>query len=390
MTFMNRKTDYLKTYEIIAGVILVITTILFLKTPNMLYTLMDSDISKIFWDFKSHINFTADLKNTYSTSMHACFPPLIYLFYHFLYLIIPKVDNIDMLYNFVYAIYLSVMFITFSYICSKMLEKESFTKRLTATVLFALSAPFVFGIIEQGNIVLLPMMLLAVAALWRDSENKVKRELALIFIAVAAGIKVYPAIFGIIYLTEKRYKEAIRLIIYGILFFFVPFVFTGGIDGMITFFNNQSAVHQAWGKYSLVSIYSYAIFFDLGKKIGIILSALFGCIALITVFFTKSMWQKYFMIAFIMVMCPLWSGQYTVCFFLIAFFAFLQSNQTLNNKFYDNIYIIMFSLIFSANILTKKVGAMKITGPVFIIFFVILLQNITEIKGKTKPVSKIE
>lgn len=387
---MNRKTDYLKTYEIIAGVILVITTILFLKTPNMLYTLMDSDISKIFWDFKSHINFTADLKNTYSTSMHACFPPLIYLFYHFLYLIIPKVDNIDMLYNFVYAIYSSVMFITFSYICSKMLEKESFAKRLTATVLFALSAPFVFGIIEQGNIVLLPMMLLAVAALWRDSENKVKRELALIFIAVAAGIKVYPAIFGIIYLTEKRYKEAIRLIIYGILFFFVPFVFTGGIDGMITFFNNQSAVHQAWGKYSLVSIYSYAIFFDLGKKIGIILSALFGCVALITVFFTKSMWQKYFMIAFIMVMCPLWSGQYTVCFFLIAFFAFLQSNQTLNNKFYDNIYIIMFSLIFSANILTKKVGAMKITGPVFIIFFVILLQNIAEIKGKTKPVSKIK
>lgn len=387
---MNKKTDYLKTYEIIAGVILVITTILFLKTPNMLYTLMDSDISKIFWDFKSHINFTADLKNTYSTSMHACFPPLIYLFYHFLYLIIPKVDNIDMLYNFVYAIYSSVMFITFSYICSKMLEKESFTKRLTATVLFALSAPFVFGIIEQGNIVLLPMMLLAVAALWRDSENKVKRELALIFIAVAAGIKVYPAIFGIIYLTEKRYKEAIRLIIYGILFFFVPFVFTGGIDGMITFFNNQSAVHQAWGKYSLVSIYSYAIFFDLGKKIGIILSALFGCVALITVFFTKSMWQKYFMIAFIMVMCPLWSGQYTVCFFLIAFFAFLQSNQTLNNKFYDNIYIIMFSLIFSANILTKKVGAMKITGPVFIIFFVILLQNIAEIKGKTKPVSKIK
>lgn len=282
------------------------------------------------------------------------------------------------------------MFITFSYICSKMLEKESFTKRLTATVLFALSAPFVFGIIEQGNIVLLPMMLLAVAALWRDSENKVKRELALIFIAVAAGIKVYPAIFGIIYLAEKRYKEAIRLIIYGILFFFVPFVFTGGIDGLITFFNNQSAVHQAWGKYSLVSIYSYAIFFDLGKKTGIILSALFGCVALITVFFTKSMWQKYFMIAFVMVMCPLWSGQYTVCFFLIAFFAFLQSNQTLNNKFYDNIYIIMFSLIFSANILTKKVGAMKITGPVFIIFFVILLQNIAEIKGKTKPVSKIE
>lgn len=390
MTFMNRKTDYLRIYEIIAGVILVITTILFLKTPNMLYTLMDSDISKIFWDFKSHINFAADLKRTYSTSMHACFPPLIYLFYHFLYLIIPKVDNIDMLYNFVYAIYLSVMFITFSYICSKMLEKESFAKRLTATVLFALSAPFVFGITEQGNIVLLPMMLLAVAALWRDSENKVKRELALIFIAVAAGIKVYPAIFGIIYLAEKRYKEAIRLIIYGILFFFVPFVFTGGIDGMITFFNNQSAVHQAWGQYSLVSIYSYANFFDLGNKVGIILSALFGFVALITVFFTKSMWQKYFMIAFIMVMCPLWSGQYTVCFFLIAFFAFLQSNQTLNNKFYNNIYIIMFSLIFSANILTKKVGAMKITGPVFIIFFVILLQNITQIKGKTKPVSKIE
>ena len=61
----------------------------------------------------------------------------------------------------------------------------------------------------------------------KDRSSAASREAALILIAMAAGIKLYPAIIGVIYLREKRFKEAIRLVIYGLIIFLVPFAFCG-------------------------------------------------------------------------------------------------------------------------------------------------------------------
>lgn len=379
---MKKETNYLRIYEITAALILLVSVVTILSDPACFYKMLDSDLNILISDFKSHIEYTEDLKNTYNTTIHACFPPLIYLFYHFLYLIIPTDFQLDAMYSFVYMIYLAVAFVLFAFVCSKMLEKESTINRLIATVFIVLSTPFVFGIIEQGNIVILPMMLLSIAVTWRNSKNKVKRELALVFIAIAAGIKVYPAVFGLIYIVEKRYKEALRLIIYGILFFFIPFAFTGGFDGFLTFLSNQSEVHQIWGQCSAISIYSFSLFyFGLSKNSAIILSGIFGILAVLMTFFAKRTWQKYFMLIFIMVMCPLWSGQYTVCFFLIPFFEFLRANeQSKKDKLYNAIYITMFSLIFSANIISRTVGGLKTSVPAIIIFLIIIIQNLFESK----------
>lgn len=386
---MKKQLSYLKIYEIIAGCILLLSVVMLLMSPSTFYDMLDSSLDSLISDFKSHIRYTAELQNTYSSTIHACFPPLIYLFYHFLYLIIPNTENADAMYSFVYMIYLSVLFCLFSYICSKMFEKESTVSRITATVLIILSTPFVFGIIEQGNIVLLPMMLLAISVLWRNSNNKIKHELSLIFLAVAAGIKIYPAIFGLIYLIEKRYKETARLIVYGILFFFVPFIFTGGADGLMQFLSNQSEVQQTWGQCSVISIYSYLVLFGFDKSVGAIVSAIFAVVAVIGAFIAKKQWQKYFMLIFIMVMCPLWSGQYTVCFFLIPFFEFLNDKQQADNdKLYNIIYITLLSLLFSANLIGRLFGGLKISISVLLIFFIIIIQSIINIKKQTNKINK--
>lgn len=43
-----------------------------------------------FMDFFNHIVYARDLYSTYSTTFHACFPPLAYLFYHLLSLLLPE------------------------------------------------------------------------------------------------------------------------------------------------------------------------------------------------------------------------------------------------------------------------------------------------------------
>ena len=77
-------------------------------------------------------------------------------------------------------------------------------------VLLLCSYPFWLAI-ERGNMSLLVLLLLMYAMSLRDSERAAEREFALILIAVAAALKLYPAIFGVLYLAQKRYKEALRL-----------------------------------------------------------------------------------------------------------------------------------------------------------------------------------
>lgn len=73
--------------------------------------------------------------------------------------------------------------------------------------------------------------------MYRNSENRILRELALIALAVAFGLKLYPAFFGMLLLYDKQYFRAIRTAIYGLLLFFLPFLaFHEGFSGISLFF----------------------------------------------------------------------------------------------------------------------------------------------------------
>ena len=53
----------------------------------------------------------------------------------------------------------------------------------------------------------LVLILLMYACAWMDSEKKAEKEAALILIAFAAGLKLYPAIWGVFYLAEKNIRK---------------------------------------------------------------------------------------------------------------------------------------------------------------------------------------
>lgn len=379
---MKKKSiDLLLVYDIIAGLFLSASIILALSNNNFMPRLLDSDIGALFSDFAFHINSTADLQSAYHSSMHTCFPPFIYLFYHLLYLIIPKSYEGVEYYSFLYAIYTAVLFALFAIVIKEVLKSKKSPLVNVAIIFIILSNSFTYGIIEQANIVLICSILMLLAVIWKDSESKLKQELALIFIAISAAIKVYPAIFGLMYIIEKKYKQAFRLIVYGVLFFFVPFLFTGGIDGIVTFFKNQFEVHTTWGVNSVVSLYSFLLYFDFSNRFALVADAVVFVVLIAFSFVCKEKWKRYFLLVSVMLLCPLWSGRYTVCMMLVPFLTFILEEKKMS--LYSIIYTVLFSLLFCADV-SQYASYIKYTLIlVFIAFLIIIQEMFTLARRKT-------
>ena len=184
--------------------------------------------------------------NIYEYSSMACFPPLAYLMYGFLARLggfqaeLPTaVETVrDAGFNMmVMILYCLICIVLLVYAVSLYVKKKNFVTLALLPVLLIFSYPILFSSIQRGNSAFLTAILLAIALAWRNDPSRIKRELALILIAVCAGLKIYPAVFGLLYLKEKRWSEAVRLVIYGVVLFFVPFAFFGGFEGMCTFFS---------------------------------------------------------------------------------------------------------------------------------------------------------
>ena len=112
----------------------------------------------------------------------------------------------------------------------------SFSMLMSYAVLYAF---------ERGNIILLALVCALFFCLNYNSESKVIREIALLSLAVSANIKLYPALFGIILIFEKKWKEAARLICYGIIFFILPCLFFNEKLSAIPLFFQSLQYHTA-------------------------------------------------------------------------------------------------------------------------------------------------
>jgi len=109
--------------------------------------------------------------------------------------------------------------------------------RRVAAVATLFSYPLMY-MIERGNILFLTLVLVMLYAVWWDSEDKREREWALICLAAAAAIKLYPAIFGLLLLKRKRWREILRCIGYFLLLILIPSFFVGGPKILVTLVEN--------------------------------------------------------------------------------------------------------------------------------------------------------
>lgn len=119
--------------------------------------------------------------------------------------------------------------------------------------LFGMLVLFSFPVLymlERGNILIWSVLAVLYYALYYDSEKPLQRELALLALAFAFSLKLYPALLGWLLVADKRYKDAIRCAIYAILLLVLPSFFFGGPQCFIWIYQNitgfSSDKHSFW------------------------------------------------------------------------------------------------------------------------------------------------
>jgi len=137
----------------------------------------------------------------------------------------------------------------------------------TATLL--VSGPFLFSV-EVGNQILYAAGLALVFLAWYDSDRRSRRVWAVLALAVAAVLKLTPALLGLAYLCSPRQRDWRGAILAGLVFsvlLTVPFVFLGGTDAFVAWLENAQAnsqvyaVRNGFGPYGLVAEFAQVVGF---------------------------------------------------------------------------------------------------------------------------------
>ena len=324
-----------------------ISTMLFIISRGTLWT-------KIYWqsnsypfsDFYMPIKEASDL-NPYVDLNISPYPPMAFLIFYFISLIVER----DIVYAIpwnefhryqsfvlIYFVLLILMIFMILYICFNYLKNYNRESNINFFTLFSilLSYPFIY-LYERGNIVILTMTLSLIFVLHYDSSDTVKRYCAFCALAVAASIKIYPAIFGILLFKKQKLKDIFILVFLGIFCFLIPFAFfNGGFNNVRYFFqkllNFETANNQYWiGIGSMLSTLEhffkekYNIFLNLNRY-----STLLSVLAILPlVFFSisfKSFINKVFSICIAMCLF-LTNAPYLILYFMIPLIFLLQSKN---------------------------------------------------------------
>lgn len=222
---------------------------------------------------------------------------------------------------------------------------KSYRKIFTVFMLF--SSPMIF-LIDRGNILVFSLIFTLVFIHWYDSPSRIKRDIAYIFLGLAAAIKIYPAIFGILLLRQKKWKEAIRCAIYGIILFIGPFLFIGGWPTLIQYFNNLTSsteikvvTNDIYHNYSGAMRLLFDRLFDqaeLGAVIGSTTKIPVVILLLAGSFFSKEKWKALLCMTLILIFVPENYGYYMLTFCIIPLTCFYFTDHS---KRIDYIYAIL-------------------------------------------------
>ena len=209
--------------------------------------------------------------------------------------------------------------------------------RLMSLLTVLLSGPFLFTV-ERGNFIILSVgFSLCYVALY-DSDKIKNRILSYFFLSMAAAIKIYPALLGLltvdrIFRINKEFKsqairETIYLVLMGCTVFLLPFL---TYDGALTF---RQMLHNIRTAGVLQSSQGANINFSMLNLCKIVLMILthgrfntipandswqmLGVIIPVFIFFTtKERWQKAYSLVLVCIWYPMFSYTYTLMFFLI-------------------------------------------------------------------------
>lgn len=251
-------------------------------------------------------------------------------------------------------IFYAAITLAIAYFTVKAFGDSKYRGKYALVFIFITSSPFIF-LIERGNTVIITIVFLFIYILYYNSQNKRLRELALICLACAAAMKLYPALFGVLLLTDKKYKEAVRAVIYGIILFVVPFAFMGGFGEIPQMLKNSLTLNN--NTLSGSTGFGYGFKVNATSSIGCIFDWLFAKsntvyikmvvyflagLLLFSTFYIKGNWKKTAAVSLVVILMPDFSFIYNVIYLFIPLVLFVKEIKGKRLTFMNALYMLCF------------------------------------------------
>ena len=322
-----------------------------------------------FIDYFSHLDGISDPATLYQHvswdadgSYAAVFPPLAYCMYFLLYRLTAMHEGMPagtMVEEIPGALTLLTIYLIFNavifYLAIEITGRKDRKKDLTIFSLLMLSAIFAGSGYLLANSTMLVVSLLMAGLQLKDSTSAVWRETGLVLLAVSVAMKIYPAVFGLVFLKERKYKELIRLCLYSLLLFFVPFVFFGGVTGFRAWWSNLNGPLQSASFYGrpqfLKGVFYTLIMKWTGRGEMALSSILTVAVCLVWVWLawrSKSSSRSLFFLVCIMVFYPSSAYRYTLAYFSIPLVMILKEEPVEKApESFTRIISILYGLLFT-------------------------------------------
>lgn len=386
---MKRSRWYLAVFVTVMFLLGFITIQLFLKDPQgSQRSLLFFDQDDYFMDFFNTLNYTAgrDPYNVgYGGLVNRNYLPLAYLILHpFSKLgdyvnFLPKELRFEQASMIGCVIFIMISFGAFFYFLYEGKTGKRIEKLLT--VMACACSGLVIYNIDRANTVILAVAALMMYLLFYRDEKWYYRHLALLALGISAALKVYPAIFGILLIYEKRWKDTFFAVIYGASWVFLPFLyFKEGFGGISLLLYNVSLNSKKYygGTYSLVTnhILDTSNFMTEGFLIANIVLLFVLGIAWVQ----QKRWKQILLLMCGLLLTPTHSGYYCGLYMFIPLIFFLNEEE---HTTIDWLYLALFILIinpyqFSFQIqempfLRNKIDNFMISNMAAILIYLILI-----------------
>lgn len=354
-------TKLLTSYYIIFSVSAILFFVMLAVTDGKSFseTIFRNSVgSDFFMDFFNSIR-DASTKDVYKEGI--IYPPLANIFFYVLSLMIdPKLASSsfvnrrllqgDYVCLFLYFVFVVLSLILFVNLIKNQLKKNNLERySYSLPLLLVFSYPMIYCI-QRGNIALLSLVFSMFFVFNRNSENKFIRELSFILLAVAAGIKLYPAAFGLLLITDRKFKESIRLLIYGLICFILPFFFYDGIESIrdllfnLKNFSDYSLerLSPAFVCVDVLAMYSSMLFKTDYTAVYNFMFTVTYLAAFTVLIFAPKDWQKVWGITYMIMNYSSTGRTYILVLAIIPFIVFVVSEKIQKR---DLVYFIGFLLI---------------------------------------------
>ena len=201
--------------------------------------------------------------------------------------------------------------------------------------LFAIFSTPVLYMIERGNIIILCLISLVIYAGTYNSKSRFHRELGLIALAFSFSLKLYPVIFGWFLLVDKRFKDALRCFIYGMIMLIVPSFFFGGPSCLVWVFANILGFSSSDGSggtaLSVIAAYAH-----IPEKIMTLLAygwcLVCGLCLIIAPYVHRERWKSWLLGTLLILAVPSLTGIYSWAFILVPLILLGNQKQELGER----------------------------------------------------------